>query len=405
MVDSLNNLRFFKNLKNFLYLATTGYYPLGKIEVGSIFSLFSYNPVEEFRFGLALRTSNNFSKRLELGGNIAYGTLDQKFKYGGLIRFNITPKKRGMMRLYYNYDIEQIGLSSMASSVTSTFGTLLRTGPIDKLTFVEKFGLSLEKDVGKDLILTGGFEWKEYIPLGLANYVKVDPISGINDTISRLQTSEFLAQWRWAKDEEFISGYFDRTSIRSKYPVLTLQGVFGVKDLLSADYNYQKLDLFVDHDTRIGILGRIRYGLNVGYILGTSAYPFLKVHEGNQSFWMITNGYNKMNFFEFISDKYITAYLENHWDGLFLDRVPLMKKLKWRMVSTVRAAYGQIDDRHIQEMLLPESTKQFGNTPYLETSIGIENIFNVGTVDLFWSVTHPNPGSPLGVRFRYYINF
>lgn len=413
MIDSLEDLRFFKMMKNLIYLATTGYYPLKYIEIGSAFSLVTNNPVEGWRNALAIRTSNKFSRRLELGGNVAYGYGDKRFKYGAKIRYNITPKKRGMLTTYYNYDLEQIGQSPTAAAIGSTFGTLLRTGPLDKLTFVERAGIDLEKDIGKDIILYGGMEWKEYTALGVANYLRPD-----STEIERIQSTELIARFRWAKDEEFISGAFDRTSVGSKYPVISIQGIFGIKDLLGADYNYQKIDLIVEQRTNIGVLGRIRYSANFGYIFGSAAYPFLKVHEGNQSYWLMTNTFNKMNFFEFISDRYVTALIENHWDGLFLDRIPLIKKLKWRTVTTVRAAYGQISDRHQNEMILPSFTKQFGNEPYVEVGVGIENIFTLIRVDAFWRVTHRiptdpndlnvfgNPKSPnFGIRARYSFNF
>lgn len=411
MIDSLNNLRFFKILKNLTYLATTGYYPLNKIEVGSAFSIISLNPVEKFRLAVALRTSNNFSRRIEFGGNVAYGFGDERFKYGGSIRFNVTPKKRGMLVGFYNYDIEQIGQSPNAAAVGSTFGTLLRTGPLDKLTFVEKAGLNMEKDVGKDVILFAGFEWKEYTALGKANYVKLDPITGVPDTIGRIQTSEITARYRWAKDEEFISGSFDRTSVGSRNPIFSIQGIFGIKGVLGSEYNYQKVEFSMEHSRTIGVFGRIRYDLKAGYIFGSAAYPFLQVHAGNQSYWLMLTAFNKMDFFEFISDKYVTLYLENHWDGLFMDRLPFNKWLKWRLVSSFRMAYGQISDRHEQHMLLPEFTKRFGDTPYAEVGLGMENIFMVGRIDVFWRLSHLDPGvkvtdiTNFGVRARYSINF
>jgi hypothetical protein len=406
MIDSLNEVTFFKALKNLSYFATTGYYPLGKVEIGSAFSLISFNPVEDFRTALALRTSNNFSRRLELGGKIAYGFGDEKFKYGVNIRYNITPKKRGMLTTYYRYDIEQIGQSPTAASIGSTFGTLFRTGPLDKLTMVKKAGVNLEKDIKKDLILYGGFEWKEFTALGLANYVKFNPSSNIYDTLSKITSSEFIARIRWTKNEEFISGSFDRTSVGSKYPILSLQGIFGVKGLLGGNYTYQKIEFLMEHSRQIGVLGRIRYGVNAGYVFGTTAYPFLKVHEGNQSYWLLTSTFNKLNFFEFISDKYVGGFVENHWEGLFFDRIPLIKKLQWRLVTTGRITYGAISSRHAAQMILPSFTKQFGNVPYAEVAVGIENIFKVGRVDLVWRVTHIDPGmSPLGIRARWALNF
>ena len=79
MTDSLNNDPFFKFLKNATYMASTGYYPLGKIEIGSIHSLIAVNPVEKFRTGLAIRTSNAFSRRFEIGGKLYYGFGDERF--------------------------------------------------------------------------------------------------------------------------------------------------------------------------------------------------------------------------------------------------------------------------------------------------------------------------------------
>ena len=266
MIDSLNEVTFFKALKNLTYFASTGYYPLGKVELGSAFSLVSFNPVENLRTALALRTSNNFSRRLELGGKVAYGFGDERFKYGANIRYNITPKKRGMLTTFYRYDIEQIGQSPTAAAIGSTFGTLFRTGPLDKLTMVQKAGINLEKDVKKDLILYGGFEWKQFTALGLANYVKFNPSLNTYDTLGKITSSEFIARIRWTKNEEFISGSFDRTSVGSKYPILSLQGIFGVKGLFGGNYNYQKIEFMMEHSRQIGVLGRIRYGANAGYV-------------------------------------------------------------------------------------------------------------------------------------------
>ena len=411
MIDTLNELRFFKLLKNTMYMASTGYYPLGKVELGSVFSLVTKNQAEGWRTALSLRTSNSFSRRVELGGRIAFGFMDERLKYGTSARYNITPKKRGMLTAFYNYDLEQIGQSPTAATIGSTFGTLLRTGPLDKLTFVQKAGINLEKDVGKDIILYGGMEWKEYTPLGIANYIRPNQISGIDDTINKIRTTELIARYRWAKDEEFVSGAFDRSSIRSKYPIISIQGIFGIKGFLNGNYAYQKIDLSIEQQLRIGFAGRIRYGINAGYIFGNAAYPFLKVHEGNESYWMQLNTFNKMNYFEFISDKYVSILVENHWDGLFLNRLPLLKKLKWRLVSTGRAVIGSISDRHTREMRIPNFTKTFGKTPYIEVALGIENILTVGRIDVFWRLTHNEIGvktndiSNFGLRARYAFNF
>jgi hypothetical protein len=89
----------------------------------------------------------------------------------------------------------------------------------------------------------------------------------------------------------------------------------------------------------------------------------------------------------------------------------LIKKLKWRLVSTGRIAYGAISERNLKEMNLPENTKLFGKTPYVEVALGIENIFTAGRVDVFWRLTHTDPAlkttdiTNFGIRARYSLNF
>ncbi len=402
MIDTINNLPFFKFLKGSIYLISTGYWKQGYLEYGKLYTVASSNPVEKFRIGVELRTSNKFSKRVELMGRVFYGFGDKEFKYGGRIRYNITPKKRGMLSLFYNKDIEQLGAGPSASSVGSAFGSIIRTGPLDKLTMVEKIGIELEKDLFKDIVVFGGIQWKEYRPLGLANYIRINEVTGQNDTINRIQNAEITLRFRWSKNEEFVSGKFDRSIVRSKFPVFSLQTSFGLKGLFGSDYSYQKIDFMYDHQRPIGILGNIRYGFGVGVILGQVAYPFLKVHEGNQSLFLYKNSFNMLNYFEFISDKYVDAFIENHWGGLFLDYIPGIQKLKIRFVTSARATWGTISTKHNREMILPNFTKQFGNIPYVECSVGLENILKFIRVDLFYRATHQlENSSPFGIRARF----
>ena len=60
-------------------------------------------------------------------------------------------------------------------------------------------------------------------PLGFSQLLKINPADGALDTITQIKASEITARLRWAKNEEFIAGAFDRTSLRSKYPIIAIQ--------------------------------------------------------------------------------------------------------------------------------------------------------------------------------------
>ena len=229
MIDSLNNDPFFKSIKNLGYFLGTGYYPVGKIELGNVFRLTSVNPVEKFRLALALRTSNAFSRVIEFGGHIAYGFKDEEFKYGATIRWNLSKKKRALLKLYYYNDVDQIGRSTRSASFGNSFSTIFRTADFDKLMRVKKVGASLEKDFKKDIIWFNSIELKELSSLGMANFVLNS--NQLGDTIPTISTFEIKTRLRWAKGEEFIAGAFNRKSLRSKVPVFYIEGTFGIKVL------------------------------------------------------------------------------------------------------------------------------------------------------------------------------
>lgn len=405
MIDSLNEVPLFKAFKNLTFLATTGFYPLGKIEIGNPGSLISFNTVEGFRNQIKLRTSNDFSERIEFSGKLAYGYSDEQFKYGGGIRYNVSPKKRGMLNLFYDYDIQQLGLSEEAADIDGAFASIFRTRPLDQLIMVETFGANIEKDLGKSFIVTAGAKWENLAALGATQFRVPNSTVSFNE-INDISTFETSVKVRYAKNEEFISGTFDRISMGSKYPAISLEGVLGIKGVLGSDYEYQKLEMKLSHSPKLGVFGKLYYEIYGGIYFGEAAYPFLKTHEGSQTYWFQTLAHNRMNYFEFISDRYVGASAEQHFNGLFFDRIPLVRRLKWRLVASAKSVWGDISERQTAQMLLPDNTKAFGNVPYLETALGIENIFKVFRIDAIWRMTHLDPGvSPIGIRGKFTIRF
>ena len=126
---------------------------------------------------------------------------------------------------------------------------------------------------------------------------------------------------------------------------------FWNKGFIRKSIFISKIELQLEHNTQLGILGRFNYGAKVGYIFGNLAYPLLNAHPGNQSLWLMSSAFNKLNFLEFISDQYMEGYIENHWDGFFFNKLPLIKHLNLRLVSSAKMAYGNLSSRHQSEMI------------------------------------------------------
>ncbi len=69
--------------------------------------------------------------------------------------------------------------------------------------------------------------------------------------------------------------------------------------------------------------------------------------------------YNLMNYYEFASDEYLSMYLTHHFDGFFLNHIPLMRKLKWREVAFAKAVIGTMNEK---KQKLFEITRRYVHT-------------------------------------------
>ncbi|MBK8880044.1 MAG: hypothetical protein IPN74_16335, partial [Haliscomenobacter sp.] len=125
------------------------------------------------------------------------------------------------------------------------------------------------------------------------------------------------------------------------------------------------------------------------------------------------------------SDRYVDALVVHHFDGFFLNRIPLFRKLKWREVATIRMAYGVLSKKNEEANRLnhydPTYTDYeqnprpgegvyygaFDRGPLLEAGLGIENIFKILRIDATWRMNYLRNryAVPLSLRamFTFYI--
>ena len=136
--------------------------------------------------------------------------------------------------------------------------------------------------------------------------------------------------------------------------------------------------------------------MNVGTVVGQVPYPMLKLHEGNGTYTFSRYSFNCMDYYEFASDLWVTVFWEHNFKGFFLGKIPLLKRLQWREVASLRAAYGTVRKENNgiigaedaeAVMLFPEKMGKL-NRPYVEMGVGVTNIFRILRVDAFWRMTH-----------------
>ena len=399
LVDTIQTLRAYKTWVDVVQLFYSGYRIMGKFELGPYYNMFSFNQVEGPRLRLGGRTSNAFSKMHELSAYTAYGFLDQEFKYGAAYRGFVTKTPRTMMFARYKNDYEILGQSQNGFTQDNIIASLFRRNPLNNLTRVVTYSAAFSHE------WFTGFENK----ITLINR-KLTPIGGINyeyfdlDSVrlfkQNIRTSEIRLYARLAIDEKYLAGEFDRMSTGTKYPIVSTQLTFGIKNVFKSDFTYQKLVVNVQDRFRINPFGFTDYILEYGKIWGRLPYPLLELHGGNETYYYDPYAFNMMNYFEFASDHYFSAAASHHFEGIFLNKIPLMRKLKWREVASGKILWGGVNAENKKALVFPSYLTVLGKTPYAEVALGVENIFRVLRFDAMWRLTYrdqPNV-SKFGLR-------
>ncbi|MCC6938470.1 MAG: carboxypeptidase-like regulatory domain-containing protein [Flavobacteriales bacterium] len=407
MVDTMKTIPRFRTYVDIVSTIISGYYSHGDFEYGPYFTTFSFNQVEGARFRLGGRTSNDFSKWVEFDGYAAYGTLDERFKFGFATRGFISKEPRLLYRLGYKHDIEQLGQSVNAFRNDNILGSIFRVNPNNKLTDVEQWRASLEREWITGFTNEVMVRYRTLQPLGSLRYEKLSD-GLIIQNVNSIRTAEISLNTRFLYHETFVSGEFDRLSVGfNKYPTLELHLAYGAPGLLNSDYEYTKVVGRIYKRWQLGPLGWTRTTLEGGKIWGTLPYPLLTIHSGNETLYLDDVSFNTMRFFEFISDRYIQFTAEHHFEGAFFNRIPLLRRLKWREVAVFKGVAGDLDYKHFNELLLLPNMYSLDRGPYMEASAGIENIFKVLRTDIIWRLRYnDHPGtSPFAIRAKIYINF
>ncbi len=388
MVDSVKNMRVFRTYADVIYGITTGYLSWGKFELGPYTKLFSYNGVEGARFRFGGRTANSFSRRVQLEGYVAYGTLDGAFKGGGDVLYMLSKNPRRDLSVSYKWDVEQLGLSPNAFSTDNILSSIFHRGPNNKLTMVREYKVGYEHEWFNGLINTLTLTHREMFPLGMTQFVvfPADPLVPV--FMNSIYTSEVKFDTRLSWREKFINAEFYRYTISSSYPIILISLSCGIPNVFKSDYEYYKLQLNIQQWFNFSTIGWSKYKIEAGKIWGTLPYPLLRNHDGNQTFLFDEDASNLMNYYEFVSDMWFSVYFTHHFDGLIFNHIPLLRKLKWREVVHARCVYGTLEPKNEDYSLFPDQMRPFGGEPYLEAGAGIENIFKIFRVDAVWRMTH-----------------
>lgn len=409
MIDTIQELPMYQRYYKFIETVSTGFLTVrkekngfGPLRIGPYANMYYQNVVEGNRFSLG-GSADFLNQTMRLEGQIGYGTKDDDFKYFLRYRWKLKDQPRMMFGLSYLDDIILTHKSSEDLVANNLFSNSFRRDlPLrmirsreTKIWFENFWNKGMQVRpilMNRQLDPYGGVE-----PGGLGfNYQFINPTTSEIDTT--VNTTEAVLRLRYAFNEKRVNGTFNYVVMgSSKLPTIELVLTQGIRGVLGSEYNYQKVQLNYSHWIYTNPFGWFRYQIQAGKVFSDGALPMLllEIPQGNDTYFYNGFSYNVMNRYEFVTDQYINLQLEHHFDGFFLNKIPLIRKLDWREFATFKSTWGTISDENLAANAL--NTSDVGGTiplrspstvPYMEAGIGIENIFKVFQIHAIWRLNY-----------------
>lgn len=395
-----------------------------KVDIGPVNTMISNNYIDGLRLRMSAQTTANLNPHLFFKGYYAYGFKDHRSKYMGEVEYSFNKKEylprefpKNSITFSYQYDVMSPTDKFLKTDKDNVFVSF-KTSTVDQMSYVRNIALKYENETQFGLKTTVEVKHSTDEPTGGLAYITNDDQKTL---VPEIQTMEASLAFRYAPGETFVNTKQRRIPVSFDAPVFTLSHTAGFKGVLGGEYNYNLTEIGLYKRFWFSSWGKIDMFVKGGAQWNKVPFPLLIMPAANLSYILQRETFNLINNMEFLNDRY--ASLDVSWDlnGKIFNRIPLLKKLKWREAIGFKMLYGHLTDKNNpmkhpgdSELFLfptrdgrPTSFVMDPKTPYMECSVGIHNIFKILHIDYVRRLNyldHP-VANKWGVRFMVMMTF
>ena len=391
-------------VENFVDTGSKGH--PSKVDIGPVNTMITKNFIDGFRTRVSAQTTANLNPHLFASGYFAHGWKSKKNYYKTELTYSFNKKEylprefpKRTLTFTSTYDVTSPSDKFLHTDKDNVF-TAFKWAKVDKMMFYnrqqlafeweEEFGFKTtialkaeENEACGGLYFTPLNEWK------MTDEKPVNTDGPISLHNGKIRTTELLAMVRFAPGETFINTKQRRVPVNLDAPVFTLSHTVGLKNVFGGDYAYNFTEatmykrFWLPHSW-----GKIDCHVKGGVQWNKVPFPLLIMPAANLSYIVEDETFNLVNNMEFLNDRYVSADMSWDLKGKVFNRIPLLKKLKWREYFGVKMLWGELTDKNnpmwdINKndrtlMMFPEgSFIMDSHQPYFELIAGIHNIFRI----------------------------
>lgn len=397
-----------------------------KVDIGPINTMISSNFIDGVRTRISAQTTANLNPHWFLSGYYARGWDSRKNYYKGELTYSFNKKEylprefpKRTLTFTSTYDVCSPSDKFMHTDKDNVF-TALKWTKVEKMMFYNRQQLSFEREEEWGFRTTISLKTEENEACGDLFFKPLSMV-GMEDAMTgqgKFRTTEARIELRYAPGETFINTKQRRLPVNLDAPVFTLSHTTGIKGFLGGDYDYNFTEASIYKRLWLNSWGKIDILAKGGIQWNKVPFPLLIMPAANLSYIISDETFNLINNMEFLNDRY--ASLDISWDlnGKIFNRIPLLKKLKWREWFGIKCLWGTLTDKNNPTlaanagdgmlMEFPEGSYIMDSKrPYIELIAGIHNIFKIIHIQYVHRLNynHLPTATKNGVRLMMQLTF
>ena len=394
-------------IENFVETSTDREKP-SKIDIGPINTIFSQNFVDGFRLRMSAQTTANLNPHLFAKGYVAYGFKDHKWKGMGELTYSFNKKAYlprefpvNNLTVTYQYDDASPSDIFMPTDKDNVF-TSFRWTKVNHMNYVQKLRVLYEREWENGLRLTAQVKKESNEATAALFYQPLDgtgtPSPDKNLHINKFEMADVMIGLRFQPGATYINTKQRRIATNNDSPIFELNHTIGLKNVLGNDYTYNYTEAKVYKRLYLSSWGKIDTYVKGGIQWNKVPFPLLIMPAANLSYIKERETFSLIDNMEFMNDRFVS--IMSGWDmnGKILNRIPLIRKLKWREYIGFNMLWGTLTDKNnpflaknagdSRLFYFPGEFRKDGtfkyqsrvmdkNKPYFEVVAGIHNIFKI----------------------------
>ncbi|MBO4896357.1 MAG: carboxypeptidase-like regulatory domain-containing protein [Prevotella sp.] len=387
-----------------------------KVDIGPINTMITKNIIDGIRTRISAQSTANLDSNLFFRGYVARGWDSKKWYYKGDVIWSFNKKEylprefpQRTLTFSSTYDVMSPSDKFMHTDKDNVF-TAFKWSKVDKMMFYNRQSVTFEReeDWGFRTTLSMKLEENEaagslyFIPMSMSSdrslwtnwsHPNLPPVEGFSTGVlpvqsQKIRTTELRAELRFAPGETFINTKQRRLPINLDAPVFTVSHTLGLKDVLGGQYSYNYTEGSIYKRFWLKSWGKMDFNVKGGIQWEKVPFPLLIMPETNLSYIVQDYTFEAINNMEFPTDRFLSGQVNWDLNGKILNRIPLLRKLKWREWIGFRVLWGELSDKnnpYLEHnignpilMYFPEGSYVIDpKRPYMELSLGLHNIFKI----------------------------